>query len=155
MPSQYQIVVLGDGAVGKTGENLYCLNSFIDHYDPTIEDSYRKQITVDNETCVLEILDTAGQEEFAAMGDQWMRLGDGFLLVYSITSRQSFNRIKRFREQMLRVRETDDTPMVIVGNKCDMAGERQVSTQEGVELAKLLRCEFIETSAKSKYNVEK
>ncbi|ORY50481.1 hypothetical protein BCR33DRAFT_713272 [Rhizoclosmatium globosum] len=155
MPVQYHIVVLGDGAVGKTALTIqYCLNNFVEHYDPTIEDSYRKQVVVDNESCILEILDTAGQEEYAAMGDQWLRMGDGFLLVYSITSRQSFNRVKRFHEHMIRVRQTDATPMVLVGNKCDMPGERQVSTQEGLELSKILKCAFIETSAKSKYNVE-
>ncbi|TPX75025.1 hypothetical protein CcCBS67573_g03698 [Chytriomyces confervae] len=174
MPSLHHIVVLGDGAVGKTGAQLpitlppwlepiaisltiqYCLNNFVEHYDPTIEDSYRKQVNIDGETCVLEILDTAGQEEYSSsMGDQWLRRGDGFLLIYSITSRQSFARIKRFREQLARVRDhSEDISIVLVGNKCDMAGEREVSTQEGLELANRLKCEFIETSAKTKYNVE-
>ncbi|KAI8611967.1 small GTPase superfamily [Chytriomyces sp. MP71] len=156
MPSQYHVVVLGDGAVGKTALTIqYCLNSFVEHYDPTIEDSYRKQVIVDGETCVLEILDTAGQEEYAqSMGDQWLRIGNGFLLVYSITSRNSFTRIKRFREQLSRVRELEKCPMVLVGNKCDMVGERQVSIQEGLDMAGRLGCAFIETSAKTKYNVE-
>ncbi|KAJ3405034.1 hypothetical protein HDU80_001988 [Chytriomyces hyalinus] len=137
-------------------ERPYCLNNFVEHYDPTIEDSYRKQVNIDGETCVLEILDTAGQEEYSSsMGDQWLRRGDGFLLIYSITSRQSFARIKRFREQLARVRDhSEDISIVLVGNKCDMAGEREVSTQEGLELANRLKCEFIETSAKTKYNVE-
>ncbi|KAI8829635.1 small G-protein Ras2 [Chytriomyces cf. hyalinus JEL632] len=157
MPSLHHIVVLGDGAVGKTALTIqYCLNNFVEHYDPTIEDSYRKQVNIDGETCVLEILDTAGQEEYSSsMGDQWLRRGDGFLLIYSITSRQSFARIKRFREQLARVRDhSEDISIVLVGNKCDMAGEREVSTQEGLELANRLKCEFIETSAKTKYNVE-
>jgi len=74
-------------------------------YDPTIEDSYRKQVEIDQETCLLDILDTAGQEEFSAMRDQYMRTGQGFLCVYAITSRSSFEEISAFREQILRVKE--------------------------------------------------
>jgi small GTP-binding protein len=49
-------------------------NHFIDEYDPTIEDSYRKQVTIDEETCLLDILDTAGQEEYSAMRDQCIHI---------------------------------------------------------------------------------
>lgn len=53
----------------------------LDEYDPTIEDSYRKQVAIDDDTCVLDILDTAGQEEYSAMQDQYMRTGQGFIMV--------------------------------------------------------------------------
>jgi GTPase KRas protein len=82
--------------------------------DPTIEDSYRKQVTIDDETCLLDILDTAGQEEYSAMRDQYMRTGEGFLLVYAITSRSSFDEISTFREQILRVKDKETVPMVLV-----------------------------------------
>ncbi|KAJ3007103.1 UNVERIFIED_CONTAM: Ras GTPase ras2 [Siphonaria sp. JEL0065] len=136
----------------------YCLNNFPEMYDPTIIDTYQKKVLVDGEECFLEIIDTAGQDEFLGMRDQWFREGDGFLLVYSITSRQSFNYIKQYHKEMIRARTTSEfvyAPVVIVGNKTDLAGEREVSAQEGIDLAKLFRCEFIETSAKTKYNVEK
>ncbi len=99
--------------------------------DPTIEDSYRKQVTIDDETCLLDILDTAGQEEYSAMRDQYMRTGQGFILVYAITSRSSFDEIVTFREQIKRVKDKDKVPMVLVGNKCDLEPERQVTTAEG------------------------
>jgi hypothetical protein len=75
------------------------------------------------------VLDTAGQEEYSAMREQYMRTGEGFLLVYSITSRQSFEEIVTFQQQILRVKDKDYFPIIVVGNKCDLDGERQVSTE--------------------------
>ena len=63
------------------------------------------------------------------MREQYMRTGEGFLLVYSITDRQSFDEIRTFQQQILRVKDKDYFPMIVVGNKCDLEGERQVSTQ--------------------------
>jgi small GTP-binding protein len=92
-------------------------------------DSYRKQCVIDDEVALLDVLDTAGQEEYSAMREQYMRTGEGFLLVYSITSRQSFEEITTFQQQILRVKDKDYFPMVVVGNKCDLEGEREVSRQ--------------------------
>jgi hypothetical protein len=95
----------------------------------TFADSYRKQCVIDDEVALLDVLDTAGQEEYSAMREQYMRTGEGFLLVYSITDRQSFEEIMTFQQQILRVKDKDYFPMIVVGNKCDLDGERQVSTQ--------------------------
>lgn len=152
----YKIVVLGDGGVGKTALTIQlCLNHFVETYDPTIEDSYRKQVVIDDMACVLEVLDTAGQEEYTALRDQWIRDGEGFLLVYSITSRSTFERVERYRSQIFRVKDTDDTPMILVGNKADKLTEREVSREEGVAMARKLNADFIESSAKACINVEK
>jgi small GTP-binding protein len=94
-----------------------------------LADSYRKQCVIDDEVALLDVLDTAGQEEYSAMREQYMRTGEGFLLVYSITDRQSFEEIMTFQQQILRVKDKDYFPMIVVGNKCDLDGERQVSTQ--------------------------
>eukprot|EP01084_Bolivina_argentea_P056829 103936_1 len=89
---EYKIVVLGGGGVGKSALTIRLVtDNFLDEYDPTIEDSYRKQVEIDNRPALLDILDTAGQEEFSSMQDQWMREGKGFLLVYSITSTATFD----------------------------------------------------------------
>jgi GTPase KRas protein len=126
---------------------------------------------------MLEVLDTAGQEEYTALRDQWIRDGEGFILVYSISSRSSFTRIQRFHHQIQRVKESASAgsptfpgsplshagggfdigpaPIMLVGNKCDRVTEREVSTQEGSALAKQLGCEFVEASAKNCVNVEK
>lgn len=94
-----------------------------------LTDSYRKQCVIDDEVALLDVLDTAGQEEYSAMREQYMRTGEGFLLVYSITSRQSFEEIQTFQQQILRVKDKDYFPIIVVGNKCDLEGERQVSKQ--------------------------
>lgn len=92
-------------------------------------DSYRKQCNIDGETALLDVLDTAGQEEYSAMREQYMRTGEGFLLVYSITSRASFEEVMSYQKTILRVKDKDYFPMILVGNKCDLVNERQVSTQ--------------------------
>lgn len=153
------------------------MNHFVETYDPTIEDSYRKQVQIDNQSCMLEVLDTAGQEEYTALRDQWIRDGEGFVLVYSISSRASFQRIQKFYSQIQRVKESaaagspnfpgsplsqsmgsstfGPAPVMLVGNKCDRVTEREVSVQEGSALAKSLNCDFVEASAKNCVNVEK
>ena len=128
--------------------------SFHETNHETIIDSYRKQCMVDDETALLDVLDTAGQEEYSAMREQYMRTGEGFLLVYSITSRQSFEEIQTFEQQILRVKDKDYFPIILVGNKCDLEGERVVSREEGQALAQQFNCKFIETSAKSRVNVD-
>ncbi|KAF9380086.1 Ras GTPase, partial [Podila verticillata] len=106
--------------------------------------SYRKQCVIDDEVALLDVLDTAGQEES----------GEGFLLVYSITSRNSFEEISTFYQQILRVKDKDFFPIILVANKCDLESERQVSTHEGRELAKQFSSRLIETSAKQRINVD-
>ncbi|KAL4968712.1 Ras family protein [Aspergillus stella-maris] len=152
---EYKLVVVGGGGVGKSCLTIQLIQShFVDEYDPTIEDSYRKQCMVDDEVALLDVLDTAGQEEYSAMREQYMRTGEGFLLVYSITSRQSFEEIMTFQQQILRVKDKDYFPIIVVGNKCDLEKERVVTEQEGEALANQFGCKFIETSAKSRINVE-
>ena len=128
---------------------------------------------------MLEVLDTAGQEEYTSLRDQWIRDGEGFVLVYSITSRSSFSHIRTYFKQIQRARESlqgmsppvvpgtsvalsqsgwqnsGPAPVMLVANKIDRGTERDVSTQEGIALAKELGCMFVEASAKNCINVEK
>jgi GTPase KRas len=188
----HKLVVLGDGGVGKTELTIqvfslilntcgianfpqFTLQHFVKTYDPSIEDSYRKQAIIDGQYCMLEILDSAGQEEYTALRDQWIRDGEGFVLVYSISSRSSFSRMQRFHNQITRVKESAKIspsypgtpisapsapsapfhPIMLVGNNCDRVTEREVSTQEGRALASELGCGFVEASPKTGVNVEK
>ncbi|KAF2453003.1 ras small monomeric GTPase [Lineolata rhizophorae] len=163
----HRLVVLGDGGVGKTALTVQVSLNYFDHaYVPTIEDSYRKQVQIDGQACVLNVLDTAGDEKYAVLRDQWISDGDGFVLVYSTSSRASFVRIEAFYRQILRVKESElestfpdsppraRPPIVLVGNKSDCDTEREVSTSEGAALARALGCHFFETSAKSCVNVD-
>ena len=97
------------GGVGKSALTIQLIqNHFVDEYDPTIEDSYRKQVVIDGETCLLDILDTAGQEEYSAMRDQYMRTGEGFLLVFAVNNAKSFDDISSYREQIKRVKDAEE-----------------------------------------------
>lgn len=151
-----KIVVLGSGGVGKSALTVQFVQGiFVEQYDPTIEDSYRKQVEVDNKNVMLEILDTAGTEQFTAMRDLYMKNGQGFVLVYSIIAQSTFNDLPDLKEQILRVKDMDSVPMVLVGNKCDLQDQRVISTEQGQQLAaKFGNCSFLESSAKTKTNVE-
>jgi len=176
--------MVGSGGVGKSSLTIQLIqNHFVVEYDPTIEDSYRKQVTIDDDTCILDILDTTGQEEYSGIRSQYMRTGQGFICVYAITSRSSFDEITSFREQILRAKDADvptviaannkadvaannkagvadlkfehHVPMVIAANKADLELERQVPHTLGNDLARSFGCPFMETSAKTRVNVEK
>ena len=153
----YKIVVVGDGGVGKSALTIqFFQKMFVEDYDPTIEDSYIQHTEIDSSWCILDVLDTAGQEEFSAMREQYMRKGDAFLLVYSVTDKASFMNIKHFHTLILRVKDKDSYPMILVANKVDLVHLRQVSQEQGQELANMLKIPYIETSAKNPpINVDK
>jgi len=152
--TEYKLVVVGAGGVGKSALTIQLIqNHFVDEYDPTIEDSYRKQVVIDGETCLLDILDTAGQEEYSAMRDQYMRTGEGFLIVFAVNNAKSFEDITQYREQIKRVKDAEEVPMVMVGNKCDLP-TRSVDMQQARDIAKNYGVPFIETSAKTRMGVD-
>ncbi|KAG0347529.1 DNA-binding transcription factor rap1, partial [Podila minutissima] len=127
---------------------------FVDRYDPTIEDSYRKQVEVENQQCMLEILDTAGTEQFTAMRDLYMKNGQGFILVFSITAPATFDELTELYKQILRVKDTSSVPIVLVGNKCDLEEDRAVLRERGDQLSSRLGMPFFETSARQRINVD-
>lgn len=147
--------MLGDGGVGKSCLTIqFCQNIFVYEYDPTIENLYRKQVGIDGGACVLEILDTAGQEDYSTMKDQHMRSGDGFLLVYAVDDRSSFADLATIRDSVLRAKDATKIPMVLVAAKADLENKRAVSTWEGSELANSFSCPFIEVSALHRIKVD-
>lgn len=152
---EYKLVVVGGGGVGKSALTIQLIQShFVDEYDPTIEDSYRKQVVIDDKVTILDILDTAGQEEYSAMREQYMRTGEGFLLVYSVTSKTSFDELMTYYQQIQRVKDVEYVPVVVVGNKSDLEEERQVAYEDGLNMAKQINAPLLETSAKQAVNVD-
>ncbi|KAM6151051.1 GTPase KRas-like [Rhynchocyon petersi] len=150
----YNLVVVGADGVGKSALIIQLIhNHCVDDYDPTIEDSYRKQAVIDGENCVLDILDTAGQEECRAMVSQHMRAGEGFLCVYAINNTKSFEDIHRYRERVKGLKDSEDVPIVLVGNKCDLPS-RTVDMKQGQDLAGSYGIPFMETSAKTRQGVD-
>ncbi|KAB8200482.1 Ras family protein [Aspergillus parasiticus SU-1] len=152
---EYHIVVLGAGGVGKSCLTAqFVQNVWIESYDPTIEDSYRKQIEVDGRQCILEILDTAGTEQFTAMRELYMKQGQGFLLVFSITSMSSLNELSELREQIIRIKDDEKVPIVIVGNKSDLEEDRAVPRARAFALSQSWgNAPYYETSARRRANV--
>jgi GTPase KRas protein len=126
-----------------------------------MEESYRKLLQIDGNSYMVEIIHLVGMNTSAPMRELCIREGDGFLLVYSVCSRTSFQAASKLHAQILQTKEQSansssvQTPIMLVGNQIDREAERQVSTKDGQALAAALQCAFMETSAKSGNNVEK
>jgi GTPase KRas protein len=111
--SDYRVVVLGESGVGKSSVVIFfILNKFTEYYDPTIEDTYRKIIMVDDQPCVLNIIDTAGADEYTTMRDQHLIRGQAFILLYDITNYESFEGIQRICEKLYRAKDMDSVVSV-------------------------------------------
>jgi len=126
----------------------------VDRYDPTIEDSYRKQIEIDGTACVLDIMDTAGQEEYKGLRETYMKSGEGFLIVYSLIVRESLETAEKFRNLVIATKGHEKFPIVLVGNKKDLAEQRVITEEEGRSLAQRLGTDWLETSAKTGENIK-
>ena len=150
-----KIVVLGSGGVGKSSMTIRFVQAeFFEEYNPTVEDMYRKRVDLNGNPVTLEILDTAGIEQFTSMRGMQLRDGHGFLIVYSVASLSSFRDASEMYNEISRAKENANFPVVLAGNKCDMERERQVSTQQGIDLAGKISVKFFETSAKTNVNVD-
>ncbi|ORY05872.1 ras-like protein rasB [Basidiobolus meristosporus CBS 931.73] len=150
--AKYSIVILGGGGVGKSAITL---NFVRNQYDPTIEDCYCKTFIMDGMEYSLDITDTAGQEEYRGLfDDKFMRQGDGFVCVYSISSQDSLEELATIIHQIRRAKEGTSCPIIVVGNKCDLEQEREVSTVQGETFAQQSKTLFLETSAKTRVNID-
>lgn len=151
-----RVAVVGGRGAGKSFLTFQLVGmsvSFTDEYSYPTEDSYRKLLSVDGVICDLDLFDPIACQEDFPYYHETLRATDGFLCIYSITSLSSFEEIASVREQILRAKE-GDLLMVLVGTKCDLEEERQVTEEEGLSLAESFGCSFFETSAKDCVNVE-
>ncbi|TPX31184.1 hypothetical protein SmJEL517_g05436 [Synchytrium microbalum] len=150
-----QLVVVGSGGVGKSCLTVRFLkDEFTNDYDPTIEENYRKAITVDDHPCTVNIIDTAGQHEYTALRDQHLKDGKGFLLVFAINDKSTFEEVKQLREQIIRLKDTKRVPLVMIGNKCDLPAEmREVDEKVAAGWCASNKIPYIESSAKEAINV--
>ena len=141
---------------GKTASTIqFVANHFVEMYDPTIEDSYKRHIEVDGEQFLLDILDTAGQDDFSPLRDQWIRESTGFLLIFSLTERKTLEYLDTILAQIRRTKEDSPTvPIVLAGNKSDLGERRQVSAAEAGAWARERGIgTYTEMSAKNRTNV--
>merc|ERR1711953_293860 len=155
--ADYRVVIFGAGGVGKTSIITRFLNgSYQDTYIATTEDTYKKIIKGKEGNVILEITDTTGSHQFPAMRRLSVVRGHAFVLVFSISSKQSLTELKPILELINEIKGTmADIPLVLVGNKNDEeAGPREVSYATGETLQEMWKCTYIETSAKRNFNIE-
>eukprot|EP00761_Pharyngomonas_kirbyi_P012870 gb/GECH01012897.1/.p1 GENE.gb/GECH01012897.1/~~gb/GECH01012897.1/.p1 ORF type:complete len:191 (+),score=55.73 gb/GECH01012897.1/:1-573(+) len=151
----YKLAVCGPGGVGKSCITIqYIQNKFVEVWDPTIEDSYRKQTKIDEKVVRLDILDTAGQDEYKALRDEYMRMGDGFLIVFDLTNEKTFEETSGFRNQIIRAKDDPSAPMLVCGNKCDLESERAVKQEKAKSVTDEWNVQYLETSAFKRINID-
>lgn len=154
--TELRLALTGDCGAGKSCLAYQLQNAmFLEDIEPTIEETVAATITLDGESIRLVVTDSASQYEFFdAMKEEYIKHCSGFVLVYSITSRDSFKAVQSYHNRILRMKDTIKVPIVLAGAKCDLRDSREVSIQEGEDLARSLDCPFFETSAKNRVNVE-
>uniref|UniRef100_A0A914XCI4 GTP-binding protein Di-Ras2 n=1 Tax=Plectus sambesii TaxID=2011161 RepID=A0A914XCI4_9BILA len=154
--NDYRVAVFGAGGVGKSSIVLrFVKGTFNDNYVPTIEDTYRQVIGCNQKSvCTLQITDTTGSHQFPAMQRLSIGKGHAFVLIYSVTSKQSLEELGPIIMMLKEVKgdSIGEVPIMLVGNKKDEA-KREVSTELGQKLADRWGTGFIETSAKNNENV--
>ena len=150
-----KLAVLGKTLVGKSALTYrFISDKFPTEHDTTVEDTYKTTVTVNGTPCELEIIDTAGQDDYQTVLDTWIDFGNCFLLVYSIEEVDSFEQIKFKYERIQQLKNKEKVSIVIVGNKCDLPdSQRKVSKDEGQNLANNLGVSFMEVSALTRVNV--
>jgi len=151
----FKLVLIGDSGVGKSCLLLrFADDNFTDSYISTIGVDFRfRTITIDEKTVKLQIWDTAGQERFRTITSAYYRGADGIIMVYDVTSAESFDHVEEWLSEVDRY-ANESTSKLLVGNKADLIEEKQVSEETAQSFAEKLGIPFLETSAKTATNVD-
>lgn len=151
----FKLVLIGDSGVGKSCLLLrFADDNFTDSYISTIGVDFRfRTITIDKKTVKLQIWDTAGQERFRTITSAYYRGADGIIMVYDVTSQESFEHIEEWMSEVDRY-ANENTTKLIVGNKADLVDQKQVAEEDARKFAEKLGISLIETSAKTATNVD-
>lgn len=154
-PNRFRVVLLGGERVGKSALARIFAGAAdsMESDDCEADQECEQEITVDGECATITLVDTWDAEEGEGSQQQSMQTGDAYLLVYSITDRNSFLRASELRISLRRHQSAHHTPIILVGNKCDLVRCREVSVNEGRACAAVFDCKFIETSAAVDHNV--
>ena len=151
----YKILILGDSSVGKTCFlTRYAENTFQEAYFSTIGIDYKlKNVEMENgKTVKLQIWDTAGQDRFRALAKSYYKGADGIIVIYSVLAKQSFKNVQNWIDQ-IKAETDEETIIVLVGNKIDDEDNREITKEEGEELALSFGVDFFECSAKTGANI--
>ncbi|XP_077055270.1 ras homolog, mTORC1 binding like 1 isoform X1 [Siphateles boraxobius] len=148
-PKYRKIAVLGYRSVGKSSLTIqFVEGQFVDSYDPTIENTFNKMVSVSGQDFNLQLVDTAGQDEYSIFPQSHSMDIHGYVLVYSVTSMKSFEVVQVLHDKLLDMVGKIQVPTVLVGNKKDLHMERVIKPEEGKKLADSWGAAFMESSAK-------
>jgi len=150
-----KLLIIGESGVGKSSLLLRFTDDAFDHEQAaTIGVDFKvKTIHINGDKVKLAIWDTAGQERFRTLTPSYYRGGQGAILVYDVTSRESFQKVDNWLNELETYSTNHDLIKMLVGNKCDMVDERVVTKEEGMKCARKHHMMFIEASAKTKEGV--
>lgn len=145
-------MMLGRDGVGKSALTIrFITGTYEPNYDPTIEDSYRKQIIINGEPLLYDVLDTAG---YSVLRDMWIRESNVFILCFAINDLESWRNVELLRNKVIQVKDNQKWGMVLTATKCDLEYGRKISRDEIVAKAYKWNLPVIETSAKEGKNVD-
>eukprot|EP01119_Soliformovum_irregulare_P003790 TRINITY_DN1485_c0_g1_i3.p1 TRINITY_DN1485_c0_g1~~TRINITY_DN1485_c0_g1_i3.p1 ORF type:complete len:799 (-),score=283.12 TRINITY_DN1485_c0_g1_i3:25-2421(-) len=154
---KYRLLLLGGERSGKSAlAQRFCKNEFTEEYQSTTEEVYRRResFPVNNEKVNVETLDTQFiLEDLETKLQKWSQWATGYLLIFNISSRASFEVIPKMFNTLIKTRQFRVTPVILVGTRADMESERKINKDEAQNLASRYRCRYIETSAKTGDNV--
>ena len=152
----FKILLLGDSEVGKSCFLMrYSDNVFVENYITTIGLDYKlKSVKLDSgKTIKVQLWDTAGQDKYRTIAKNYFKGSHGILLLYDITKQSSFNNIREWIQD-IREEVSQKAIIFVIGNKIDLADQRKISKEKGIELAEEYKLPFFEASAKSGENVD-
>eukprot|EP00931_Biecheleriopsis_adriatica_P027875 TRINITY_DN16680_c0_g1_i1.p1 TRINITY_DN16680_c0_g1~~TRINITY_DN16680_c0_g1_i1.p1 ORF type:complete len:245 (+),score=56.51 TRINITY_DN16680_c0_g1_i1:66-800(+) len=154
---RFPLCVMGRSGVGKSALTLrYAREEVVREHEPTIEDLHLKYTKVGGSPACLEILDTAGQETYSTLHRSWLQHGKGFIFVFSLVDRQTFDGLQTFKDELLEAYRDDPPPSVIVANKADIDASQWVVSEDEMSSLRLQwpRClQVVQTSALNGANV--
>nr|KAF6375210.1 RHEB like 1 [Pipistrellus kuhlii] len=150
-----KVVILGYRSVGKTSlAHQFVEGEFLEAYDPTVDNTYSKIVTLGKDEFHLHLVDTAGQvlvwgrDEYSILPYSFIIGVHGYVLVYSVTSLHSFHVIENLYQKLHEGHGKTRLPVVLVGNKADLSPDREVQAIEGKKLAESWGATFMESSAR-------
>ena len=151
----FKIILIGDSSSGKTNLiNRYISNKFVENSQPTIGvEMFSRDYLIDGDSIHAQIWDTAGQEKYNTLTSSYYKGAKGALVVYDVTQKATFDQVERYVNE-LKDNSDKNVFFALVGNKCDLEGNRMILKEEGEKLAQKLKIAFFEVSAKTGVGIE-